>query len=268
MAYSFGKKSGGAFGLETALDALGWSLVRTSPEGDSSSVVAKSVEHGVPTDGTGEYLPDAERTFNQITQLQDEYVSKDNAAQHSMSDIIDAVKSLIGAATAKAITEIEITTTNTGDQRARLILRGHEHGAGSSGFNHTVNSTIPDISSAVADLSFDGYGATDFIGCGFGTYDMTSGGISIRIGHVDKQGGKGDFLAGRSQGVQIDANTVAISDVAPATTTQADGTQVIGTNTLGEYNYTFDSAVRDRPGNDFGQWTVRAHAYLPASVVT
>jgi len=258
MAYSFGVLTGGAFGLQTALKTLGWELVKTSPSGDSSGIVAKSVEHGVATDGTGEYIATSERTYNQKTDLSDEYVSASNeTTAHDVAEIFGACKSLIGSATAKQITEIEITTTNTGDQRAKLILRGHLHGAGS--LAHTANATFPDVAAAVGGWGFDGYGATDFIPCGFGEFDVTGSTLAIRIGHKDAQGSDGDFLAGRSQGVMIEASTTATSDVAPATTTQADGTQVIGTD-----DWTFESAVRDRPA-DFGTWTVKAHLYLPAA---
>ena len=44
MAYSFGVLTGGAFGLQDALETLGWYLVNTDPSGDSSGIVAKSVD--------------------------------------------------------------------------------------------------------------------------------------------------------------------------------------------------------------------------------
>ena len=258
MAYSFGVLTGGAFGLQSALKTLGWDLVNTDPSGDSSGIVAKSVDHGVATDGTGEYIETSERTYNQKTDLMDEYVSISNEKTfHDVAEIFTACAGLIGTATAKQITEIEIATTNTGDQRAKLTLRGHLHGAGS--LAHTVNSTLPDVATNATGWGFDGWGATDFIPAGFGDFDVTGSTLKISIGHKDTQGSDGDFLAGRSQGVMIETTTNATSDVAPETTTQADGTQVIGTD-----DWTFESAVRKR-GAEFGTWTVKAHLYLPAS---
>ena len=261
MAYSFGVLEGGAFDLQTELETLGWELVKTSPSGDSSGIVAKSVEHGIATDGTGEYIDTSERTYNQKTDLSDEYVSASNEiTAHDVAEIFGACDSMIGSVTAKQITEIEITTTNTGDQRAKLIIRGHLHGEGS--LAHTANKTFPDFAAKVTGLGFDGYGATDFIPCGFGEFDVTGSTLAIRIGHKDAQGSDGDFLAGRSQGVMIETSTTATSDDEPETTTQGDGTQVIGA--VGTNAWTFESAVRKR-GAEFGTWMVKAHLYLPAS---
>jgi len=246
MSYAFGPGSD-PFGLSLPK----WDLVTAAPSADSPSAVsAYTQEHAVGIDGGGEYLPDTERTFNKTTEISAEYISNTNGTIVLTTDVWNIVKALCGTATARQITEISVRTTNSGDQRARLALRGHVHGANT----HTVNSNFPTMD---ADCTFDGYGASDFIICGFGTYDVISGDVTIRVGHLDRQGSNGDWLVGRSQGVMVEAKTSAISDVVPSGT---GNPEVIGT--LG---WTLDGPIRRRPGNDFGVWDVAAHLYFPAT---
>ena len=244
MSYAFGS------GLDPwGLTFPKWALVNSTPVGDTGAIAAQTLEHAVGIDGNGEYLDVTERTFNAMTEIASEYIANTNdTAYNIVTDVWAIARALIGTATAKQITEIVIRTTNSGDQRARLSIRGHTHDAN---LLHQANSHLPTMDLA---SDFDGYGASDFIGTSFDPSEIISSDLTFRIGHVDKQGADGNWLVGRSQGIMVEAKVQAISDIVPAI---GDSNPVV----IGAPQWTLDSMIRGRPGGDFGVWNLAAHIF-------
>lgn len=176
----------------TGTDPLGLSLTNFTIVSDGG---ASSKDSAVSQNGTGEYLPDTHKTFNEKNEITVEYEANDLGAVGGFTIPLggDSI----------SITSVRIRTQSTG--MSRLTITGHKHGS-SSHVSNARTLTAP---------AFNGWGATDFIGIGVSEIEVQSGEWSAEIGHVDKQNNVGDFLCGRSQGVKITASTSAISDTEP-----------------------------------------------------